>query len=228
MRIQKNKLYAVVTGDVIASSDLSSTRRRVLHEAMTATSKALRAAFKSVIPAEVDIFRGDSWQMVITQPALALRAALFYRAGLRSRMQSHDFDIRMGLAIGTIQFIPGNRISAGDGEAFQLSGKALESMSKSMSMSFSFPDRPGERALNVVVQLVDSLAARWSDKQALAVTGALQGWKQNKIAKTCWKNPISQQAVAQHLNRAAWNSVETALAFFEETVQAFLDREQPK
>lgn len=229
MKIDKNKLYAVVTGDVVSSSRLSTTRRRSLNRAMTRTSKALRTAFKNGIPADVDIFRGDSWQMVLTDPTLVLRASLFYRADLRSRMQSHQFDIRMACAIGTINFIPGARVSEGDGEAFQLSGRALESMSKSISMSIRFPKQPSERALSVVVQLVDSLAAKWSDKQALAVTGALQGWTQDKIAKTCWKKkPISQQAVAQHLNRAAWSSVETALTFFEETVEAVLDREQAK
>lgn len=228
MRIARNKLYAVVTGDVVASSKLSGTPRRNLHEAMTVVSRSLRKAFKDSVPAEVDIFRGDSWQMLVTDPALALRAALFYRASLRSRMQSHQSDIRMALAIGTIDFIPGNRVSQGDGEAFQLSGKALESMSRSVSMSFRLPGRSEERVLDVVVQLVDSLAAKWSDKQALAVTGSLQGWKQGKIANTCWQKPISQQAVAQHLDRAAWSSVEIGLTFFEETVQSIVDEEQAK
>jgi hypothetical protein len=226
MRVNKNKLYAVVTGDVIASSRLSDVHRRDLHQAMTATSRALRKAFKSSVPAEVDVFRGDSWQMVLTTPASALRIALYYRAGLRSRMESHQIDMRMALAIGKIDFIPDNRVSQGDGEAFQLSGKALESMSKSVSMRFRLPGRAEERALDVVVQLVDSLAARWSDKQARAVTGALQGWKQDKIAKTCWQEPISQQAVAQHLDRAAWSSVEIGLTFFEETVQSILAKIQ--
>ena len=226
MRVDQNKLYAVVTGDVVSSTRLTTVRRRALHEAMIASSKTLHAAFKGCVPTGVDIFRGDGWQMMLTCPRLALRAALFYRASLRSRMRSHRFDIRMALAVGRISFIPGNRISQGDGEAFRLSGKAVETMSKGVGMVVRFPDRPEEKTLNVVVQLVDSLAARWSDKQALALTGALRGWKQDKIARACWKPPISQQAVAQHLTRAAWSSVETGLTFFEETVQAVLDREQ--
>ena len=228
MRVNRNHLYAVVTGDVVASSKLAESRRRALHEAMTSSSRALRTAFAESMPVDVDIFRGDGWQMVLTAPALALRAALFYRASLRSRMQSHRFDIRMALAIGTINFIPSERVSQGDGEAFHLSGKAIESMRRGEGMSFRLPDRPEERALDVVVRLVDSLAAKWSDRQALAVTGALQGWTQERIAKTCWSKPISQQAVAQHLDRAAWNSVEVGLAFFEETVRSILGEKQAK
>lgn len=228
MRIEKDRLYSVVTGDVIASSRLSTANRRTLHEAMTATSASLQKAFKKDLLAEVDIFSGDSWQMVLTAPVLALRAALFYRAGLLARMESHQFDIRMALAIGTIDFIPGNRVSQGDGEAFQLSGRAIEAMGKGANMRLRFPRRPEESMLDVVVQLIDSLAARWSDKQALAVTGALRGWKQSRIAKSCWKPPISQQAVAQHLDRAAWSSVDIGLRFFEETLESILDEKQAK
>ncbi len=228
MKLRRKSLYAIATGDVISSSRLSAGRRRALHETMTATSRALRQAFRGAIPIEVDIFRGDSWQMLVSSPALALRAALFYRAGVRSRMGSHRVDMRIAIAIGTLDFIPGKRLSEGDGEAFQLSGKALDSMGKNASMAFRFQDRPEEKVLDVVVKLVDALAARWSDKQALAVTGALQGWKQDKIAKTCWSEPISQQAVAQHLSRAAWSSVETGLVYFEETVGRIVEREQVK
>lgn len=228
MRIEQNRAYGVVTGDVIASSELSGRRRQALHEAMRATSKDLREAFAKSVPLEVDIFRGDSWQMLVTEPQLALRVGLFYRAGLRSQMQSHQFDIRMAIALGTIDFLPGERVSEGDGEAFRLSGEALESMSKSSNMSFRLPGHAEETALNVVVQLVDAIAARWSDKQALAVTGALQGWKQDRIAKACWPKRISQQAVAQHLDRASWRSVETALSFFEETLESILEPKQEK
>ena len=95
-------------------------------------------------------------------------------------------------------------------------------------MRFSFPGPREEETLDVVVQLVDGLASRWSDRQALAVSGALRGWKQAKIASTCWKQPISQQAVAQHLDRAAWTSIELALGFFERTINGLLEREQAK
>lgn len=228
MRIEENRLYAVVTGDVIASSKLSTASRRTLHEAMTATSTNLLEAFREDLLAEVDIFGGDSWQIVLTTPVPALRAALFYRAGLRARMRSHQFDVRMALAIGTIDFIPGDRVSQGNGEAFQLSGRTIKAMSKGANMRLRFPNRPEEGVLDVVVQLVDSLAARWSDKQALAITGALRGWKQDRIAKSCWDRPISQQAVAQHLDRAAWSSIEVGLRFCEETLRSIVEEKQAK
>jgi hypothetical protein len=218
MKIDRNRLYAAITGDVIASSRLSAAQREALHGAMTDTAASLREAFPRAGLSDVDIFGGDSWQLVVGAPALALRAGLYYRAGLRSRVAAPSFDVRMALAIGTIDFIPDSRVSHGDGEALRLSGRALRALSKGRGMRFLFPESPSEKALDTVVRLIDALASGWSDRQALAVTGALRTWPQEKIARRCWAKPVTQQAVQQHLDRASWSSVEAALDFFEETV----------
>ena len=218
MRISKTRDYAIVTGDIIASSRLSVAQRRDLHGAMSRASSALRRAFKTAVPLPVGIFRGDSWQLLVTDPVQALRIALFYRASLRAETGARRLDTRMVIAIGRIDFIPGEQVAEGDGPAYRLSGRALESMHKRESMRLVYPSHPAERALSVVVHLLDALVSRWSDKQALAVTGALRGWSQEQIARKSWSEPISQQAVAQHLDRAAWSYVESALAYFEETL----------
>ena len=219
MKTQPDKLYAVITGDIVASSLLSSNKRKMLHKVMVDSSKVLQDEFKDAVPMGVDIFRGDSWQIILSKPAKALRLALFYRAILRAKMESHRFDTRMAIALGYVDFIPGNRASEGYGEAYQLSGKALESMPKARNMSFVFPGMELEEVLNVVIQLIDSISSRWSDRQALAVTGALRGWKQEKIAEKWWKKKVSQQAVAQHLSRAGWYPVEKGILFFEQCLR---------
>lgn len=219
MKTQSDKLYAIITGDIVASSLLSSNKRKMLHKVMVDSSKVLQDEFKDAVPMGVDIFRGDSWQIILSKPAKALRLALFYRAILRAKMESHRFDTRMAIALGHVDFIPGNRASEGYGEAYQLSGKALESMPKASNMSFVFPGMELEKVLNVVIQLIDSISSRWSDRQALAVTGALRGWKQEKIAEKWWKKKVSQQAVAQHLSRAGWYPVEKGILFFEQCLR---------
>lgn len=216
MKTQPDKLYAIITGDIVASSRLSSNKRKMLHNVMVDSSKVLQDEFKDAVPMGVDIFRGDSWQIILSKPAKALRLALFYRAMLRAKMESHRFDTRMAIALGRVDFIPGNRVSEGYGEAYRLSGKALESMPKASNMSFVFPGMELEKVLNVVIQLIDSISSRWSDRQALAVAGALRGWKQEKIAEKWWKKKVSQQAVAQHLSRAGWYPVEKGILFFEQ------------
>jgi hypothetical protein len=214
MRVEKGRRYAVITGDIVNSSKLLSEQRKKLHRIMKEGSKALRKTFKESVPLEADIFRGDSWQLLVADPQKSLRIGLFYRAYLRAEMETSRLDTRMAIAAGTVDFVPGDRVSGGDGPAYRFSGSALEGMTKASNMSFRFPALEMEEPLDILVQLVDVLAMNWSDKQALAVTGALQGLKQEEIG-ILWKPAITQQSVNRHLRRAGWLAVERALKFFE-------------
>ncbi len=226
MKIKRNKVYAVLTGDVVASTRLSASRRQALHGAMSMASRTTRQAFGKQVPADVDVFRGDGWQMLVAEPEAALRIALFYRAQLRAAMESHRLDTRTVIGIGTVDFIPGRRVSQGDGAAYRRSGQGLESLARTRHMHFVYPELPEEEALQIIVQLVDRMATGWSEKQALAITGALQGWTQDQIGHACWPNPISQQAIAQHLDRAGWASLERTLVYVESVIGAFVKDKQ--
>lgn len=72
MKIKTGKLYAILTGDIVNSSKLSSDKRQKLHYAMKEGSEAVRRAFEKDVPLDVDIFRGDSWQMLVFNPAKSL------------------------------------------------------------------------------------------------------------------------------------------------------------
>jgi hypothetical protein len=214
MRIEKGKLYAVITGDIVDSSKLPLGQRQKLHRIMKDGSKALLKGFKESVPLDVDIFRGDSWQLLVADPSKSLRIALFYRAYLRAWMGTSRLDTRLAISVGTVDFIPEDRVSGGDGQAYQFSGSSLEGMAKACRMCFRFPERKDEECLDLLVRLLDVLAANWSDKQARAITGALQGLKQEKIGNL-WKPSITQQSVNRHLQRAGWFAVERAVGFFE-------------
>ena len=85
-------------------------------------------------------------------------------------------------------------------------------------MRFVFPGNEKSVALDIVVQLVDAIVKRrWTDKRSLAITGALQGWKQDRIA-LLWDKPIKQQSVVDNLNGADWKSIEKAISFFEKSL----------
>lgn len=225
MKIQRGKLYAVITGDIIGSSRLPEVDRRRLHQVMKRGSAKLHKAFGKAVPLDVDIFRGDSWQLLVADPIKSLRIGLFYRAFIRVKMQSNKIDTRMSIAVGTIDFIPGNRVSSGDGSAYRRSGAALAKMLRPYRICFEGIEKESEQRLNAVeavVQLIDVLAMNWTEKQAQAITGALQGWTQEKIAKSWWENPITQQAIGQHLDKAGWYAVANGLRFFEDRVKDML------
>ena len=216
MKVEKGKLYAVITGDIIGFSKLPKEQRQGLDLIMKKGSEAVRKAFKGTVPLEADVFRGDSWQLLISDAALSLRVGLFLRAYLRSAIGAgtNKLDTRMAIGVGTVDFVPNDRVSRGDGEAYRHSGNGLEQMDKASSMCFRYPGREMEEPLDVLVHLLDVLAMNWSDKQALAITGALQGLKQEEIG-SLWKPPITQQSVNRHLQRAGWLAIEKAVHFFE-------------
>ena len=214
MKIEKGKFYAVITGDIVSFSKLPTEKRQRLSRIMKKGSEAVRKAFKGSIPLEADVFRGDSWQLLVSDAAVSLRVGLFFRAYLRAGVGAGKFDTRMAIAVGTVDFVPDDRVSKGDGQAYRHSGNALEQMTKASNMCFQFPGMKIEESLDVLVHLIDVLAMNWSEKQALAITGALQGLKQEKIG-SLWKPPITQQSVNRHLQRASWFAIEKAIGFFE-------------
>ena len=212
---------AVITGDIINSSKLSPGEWEKLHAVMNEASSQLRASFKDIMPLDVDIFRGDSWQMLVLDPPQSLRISLLFRGLVRAKMDLPGLDMRMAIAVGQIDSFPKTRVSHGRGEAFALSGNALDSLNRTKyeNMSFAGGREDAAAALDTVVRLIDAIAGRWTVKQALAVSGALKGMRQEEIADRFWHKKITQQAVAQHLKRAGWYAVERGVAFFEDRLK---------
>jgi hypothetical protein len=102
---------------------------------------------------------------------------------------------RLAIGIGPIDFLPQKAISSGDGEAYRRSRDAQD----------------------VLVRLIDAIARDSTGRQANAVCGAILDWKQVKIASVWFKGAVTQQAVAQHLERAGWNAAAEALAHIEDS-----------
>jgi hypothetical protein len=238
MRVRKGHHYAVLTGDIVRSSRLSVAERKAVGRLLDRAGQTL--ARWSTVPLPLSRHRGDGWQVLLADPAPALRAALLVRATLRAGGSSRSLDTRIGIGVGTVEFVPGDRLEEGDGPAYRLSGSALEEKgtrrlrwaAESSAPADADPpgngprgapardDRPDGEAVPVVLDLVDFLVQEWTPAQATAVLGALEGWKQEKIAAKWPGSAISQQGVAQHLRRAGWDVIDSALRWYEARFQA--------
>lgn len=214
MRVSKRKLYGVLTGDIVGFSKLPVGQRRRINDILKEGCRKISRVFKGSVPLDVDVFRGDSWQLLVSDAAISLRAALYLRAHLRASHEALKIDTRIAIGVGAIDFLPGDRVSKGDGPAYRISGSGLESMNKAGRMCFGFKGSDVEGAMDVIVRLTDVLAMNWSGRQARALTGALQGLTQEKIG-ALWTPPITQQSVNRHLQRAGWFAIEEAVAYFE-------------
>ena len=157
----------------------------------------------------------DLDKIAVTQQAARQFAAFF---------ESHDVYItptlgQPPLKVGTIDFMPETSKGGADGEAYRLSGPALDGMGTKQTLCLALSQRWGgarqdPEALKTTVVLVGALADRWTEKQALAVKGALLGYTQEETRKI-WPSSVTRQAVAKSLDGAGWFAVERALRLFE-------------
>lgn len=207
--------YGVLTGDIVASSRVNRARGdRVLEEILAANTK-IKTHFPSSIHADIDVFRGDSWQLVARDPLSALRIAILFRALLRA---SADMDSRVVIGFGKVDYLPERDVSTGTGEAYTLSGMGLRDLLKPVRMKLQFPPNLVSEltvSLDFISGLIDLQIQRWTQKQAEAVGGALVGLTQQQIANSWVKEPVSQQAISQHLDSAGWYQIKGSLQFVE-------------
>lgn len=221
------KIWGVITGDIIGFSNLDISIRRRMPQVMLEAGKSLCSAFGPVMPWGVDMFRGDGWQALIADPVMVMRAALFFRAYIICATGENKVDTRMAIGIGPIDYVPPGKVSAGDGPAYRASGKMLEKMvsprqgrircafARNKNMDNKMPAcMPDDELMDAVVRLAGTFGNRWQSRQAKVIIGALTGWSQARIAEN-WHSNISRQAVGKHLQRAEWTAIAHSLEVFE-------------
>jgi hypothetical protein len=194
--MSKNKIYAVVTGDIVKSGKFGSDREKALKTLKGALNSLSNFRGKS-IEGVSDIFRGDSFQIVISEPASALEIAIYLKAELLSKpIKGKNIDVRIAIGIGEIESLNKKNIQESDGEAFRLSGNALDGISKYRRFSINSGINELNKQLEFISSSIDSITRRWSSEQAEAILLWLSGDTQNFISK---KLGISQPAVNQRL-----------------------------
>lgn len=216
------RMIAVLTGDIVDSSGLQRVSQQPVSALIERAGKWVKDRFQAAIYSQVDVFRGDSWQMVVSEPALAFRVGLCFRALLRTNF---GFDSRVSIGVGSVDFLPPDNISTGAGQAFTLSGQGLIKCRKPARMNLCFPPQAGKvcgQGLNTIARLIDLQAGRWTSGQSQAMAGALINMTQAEIAAGWQPTPISQQAISQHLENAGWTQIKNALIYLEHTIPEIL------
>jgi hypothetical protein len=148
--------WAVFTGDIVKSSELSSEELARIFDGIAAAAEAI-ASWQDR-PTRLTRFRGDGWQMAVT-PELTLRAALTVRAAVRRAGKGFDSRIGIGFGEGTI---PGSSLANASGTAFLRSGHALDTMKRTTRMAA--PE--SSAALRAVLPLADQIVDGWTVRQA--------------------------------------------------------------
>jgi hypothetical protein len=211
-----DKLYAVLTGDIVGSSRLSVKEFKSVKDCLKEASREMDNLCKSadsLVIGDIDFYRGDGWQLLFAQPRYVLRGCLFLRAYLRAYC---DADTRIAVGIGEVEHIDRNRISQSTGAAFQLSGSALDKLKRRRRMTIVLSDKQAGKnfLLASVFELSDAIVQGWTQKQAETMLWALKGYKQVEIAE---KQGKKQQSVGESLNFSGWYAIEPVLEQLEKT-----------
>jgi len=211
--METKKIYAVLTGDLIGSSRFRIDEREKVISNLKDSFKMISS---DIITSQFVIFRGDSFQGVLSRPDEALNAALIIRSSLLSRFKGKRarLDARIAIGIGTIDYLPGNQVGEGDGEAYRNSGPELDKMKKrEQNLIIKTPWAGINEELRIECSLLDALIQRWTKEQAEVILYHItKGVTQEEIAKIL---SISQPAVFQRLKTGGYWAVQAFLEHFE-------------
>ena len=176
-----NDMKSVITADIVGSTKIPAENR----DRLPALIYELADELQVVSPLKVEIFRGDSFQVLVQRPEEALRVAILFRAGLRKSrlLEKGSIDARMAVGIGEVSY-DAEQLSLSDGQAFVFSGREFDELKK-RRLSVVTPNEEYNAELLVSTSMIDDIVSHWSRSQSECVyLSLLTGEKQDDLAKT--------------------------------------------
>lgn len=200
---------AVISGDIIGSSQLSTASRKKLQLLLDYFFESSCLEWPDM---QAQQYRGDSIQAILTANSLAgLRIALL----LNTFLLKDNFKIRLAIGIGEINY-RSDQVITSDGSAFQTSGPYLDELTKSGEViSIASFDEEFTSEWQVHSASLNYILQRLTQQQAEALYLQLQDHTQAAIAK---KLKIKQPSVHQRLQAAGWPVVQKILTRFESVI----------
>ena len=196
---------AVITADIVNSTRLKK-----------AEEKTLLSDLSSVLGSyKFEFYRGDSFQAYIPDPKQALKVVLQARAAakrLSSGFSSPFADIRASIGIGNIA-TPVRDLKTAKGEAFLISGRAFDEMSKSgKRLKIQSANDAINLGLKIIANYADSLFAHLTSKQAAVIFELLMDHNQIETAKRLKK---SQPTINKHAQAARWIEINNLIEDYQ-------------
>lgn len=208
-------IHSVLTGDIIKSSKLDQPDLEKVRACLLDSVADVKKWKKGLLKSKPEFFRGDSWQLLLSDPGQALRVAVFLRASLLSHGMA---DTRISIGIGPITKVSPQRVSLSTGKAFEYSGEALDKMASHarMTIAGSPVDETDFTCVSLVVELCDALIARWTRRQPEAIClAAVPREATHETMAGEMKPPVKRQTFSDTLNGASWHALESAIEYFE-------------
>jgi len=201
-------MTSVITGDIIGSRQQKS-------EHWVEDLKKILAPFGKT-PSQWEVYRGDEFQVEVTNPEDALLAAILIKAHLRAIKS----DARMSIGFGD-KTHNAERISESNGAAFINSGELFETLKKQkVTLAMRTGDLDFDEKLNLMLQLALTFMDSWLVQSAEFVAVAIENPKlsQEELGQ---KLGINQAAVSRRQKRAQFDLVLNLDRYFRKQIKQF-------
>lgn len=116
---------------------------------------------------DLEIFRGDSFQIRVWESVDSLKVALAIRSHIRSfkfTELNRQWDARLAIGIGTVEYENGS-LATSDGEAYRASGRGLDSIGKNR-LTIETPWEEVNKELRVSTAFADDIITGWTQSQS--------------------------------------------------------------
>ncbi|PRY98794.1 hypothetical protein BY457_10962 [Marinilabilia salmonicolor] len=196
-------MKAVITGDVIDS------RKSENFDWVDSLKSVL--SFYGAAPGDWEIFRGDSFQLMLDAEK-AILAAFHIKAVMRSVA---SLDVRMGIGIGTVKY-QAVKITESNGEAFVLSGGCFESLKK-QTLGVKSTDASLNKALNIMLGLALLTVDGWSSTIGRVVSARIEHPEKNQQELAVFLQR-SQSSISDALKRGGWDEIMLFEEYYREQI----------
>mgnify|MGYP001004445885 CR=1 FL=1 len=221
-------IYGIITGDIVGSTKLSKEDRDNLIENLNQIIAEIASSEETDKAIEFGIYRGDSFQVKVTDAKSTLRVAMLIRLGLmcsQERLQistlkkSSIWDARLSIGIGTIDYLR-ETINISDGEAFRYSGRAFELLKRTDRLIIRTSNKDLNDEFDTECFMADTILRRLSDNQArITYKYLLREETQKSIAE---KLKVTPQAVNKSLQYGG-NALRVFIKRFEVLIEKYYD-----
>ncbi|MBT8273510.1 MAG: transcriptional regulator [Bacteroidia bacterium] len=184
-------MTSVITGDIIRSREFAHPEIW-----LTTLKKALSQLEQDNTLWE--IYRGDSFQIEITDVTNSFKAAVYIKACIK---MIKGLDVRIAIGIGNKSY-QGKDVTESNGEAFVFSGETFEALkNEKQNLQIKTNSAIFNDELNLYFTLASTIMDNWTVNSAEIVKLSLEhpDWLQKDLANHI---NISQNAVSKRQHRA--------------------------
>jgi len=201
-------IRAVLTGDIVNSTQLGQAAEKRLLKKL----QQLLAAY------QFEFYRGDSFQVYVKDAGAALRIALLCRTvaiNTAGNLAMISSDIRVSIGIGMVK-TPVTALGTAKGEAFVLSGRAFEVLTKNDArLAITSTNGLANEGLQVIADYINAIFKNMTGKQAGVIFELLKGESQKTAAAKLKK---SKSTIHQHVSAGRWPEIEKLLEYYQNII----------